>query len=175
MAGLRFQVSGFKLWTKQALLNLEEPKLGAVKRFEELRVWQNSRELVNRVYEITTGSSCRHDYAFCRQIRDAAVSIMSNIAEGFERGSSKEFVQALFISRGSAGEVRSDLYTALDQGYIAQTTFDDICRQCESLSRQIMALIEYLKGSEFRGDKFREDQAVYQLKQPVTQHPEPET
>ena len=142
--------------------------MGTVKRFEDLKIWQAARALANRVYEVTKSRPFGQDRALCRQIRDAAISIMSNIAEGFERGSNKELVQALFIARGSVGEVRSDLYPALDQQYITQADFDDLRGQCESLSRQIAAFIEYLKHAEFKGDKFREDQALYCLNKPQT-------
>jgi four helix bundle protein len=137
--------------------------LSTAQRFEDLRVWQNARSLVNRIYDVTKRPPFREDYGLCRQIRDAAVSVMSNIAEGFERGSKNEFTQFLFIARGSAGEVRSDLYSAFDQQYISQSDFDDLLEQYEVLSRQIMSLISYLRGSQYKGDKFREDRAVYEV------------
>ena len=142
----------------------EEAKLGAVKRFEDLNVWQDARAVTKRVYDVTKRSPFKEDYDLRRQIRDAAISIMSNIAEGFERGSTKEFIQALFIARGSAGEVRSDLYPALDQQYIRQEEFEELRAQCEGVSRQIVALAKYLRGSEYKGDKFREDKAVYEVR-----------
>ena len=150
----------------------QEAELARVKRFEDLSVWQSARVLVNRVYEATKGTLFRQDRALCWQIRDAAISAMSNIAEGFERGSNKEFVQALFISKGSAGEVRSDLYPALDQHYITQAQFEALMRECESVSRQIMALIEYLRHAEYKGDKFREDKAVYQVHSSTQSNPD---
>ena len=78
-----------------------------IKRFEDLEAWQLSRELTNQIYTITKRESICRDFSFVDQIRKAAISIMNNIAEGFERGSNKDFVKFLFIARGSAGEVRS--------------------------------------------------------------------
>jgi four helix bundle protein len=140
--------------------------MATVKRFEDLTVWQSARALVNAIYDATKGRWFGEDKAFCWQIRDAAISAMSNIAEGFERGSNKEFIQALFISKGSAGEVRSDLYPALDQGFITKPQFDALCEQCLGLSRQLMALVAYLRGSSYKGDKFHEAKAVYEVSPP---------
>ena len=89
-----------------------------MRRFEDLDVWQVARELVRDVYALTRRDSLRRDPGFADQVRRAAVSTMNNIAEGFERGSDKEFIRFLFIARGSVGEVRSLLYVALDQSYI---------------------------------------------------------
>ena len=91
-----------------------------VQRFEDLEAWQISRELTNQIYTITRKESIRRDYSFVDQIRRATISIMNNIAEGFERGSNKDFAKFLFIARGSAGEVRSMLYVGLDQGYLTE-------------------------------------------------------
>jgi len=142
-----------------------------VKRFEDLKVWQDARASVNDIYELTRRRPFKEDRALCWRTRDAAISVMSNIAEGFERGSNKEFIQALFISRGSAGEVRSQLYPALDQQYITGAVFDDRMNRCEALSRQIVALIEYLKHAQFKGDKFREERATYLIDAPGASQP----
>jgi len=85
-----------------------------IQRFEDLEAWQIARELTNQIYTITKKESIRRDYGFVDQIRRAVISIMNNIAEGFERGSNKDFVKFLFIARGSAGEVLSMLYVGLD-------------------------------------------------------------
>ena len=107
-----------------------------IQRFEDLEAWQISRELTNQIYTITRKESIRRDYGFVDQIRRATISIMNNIAEGFERGSNKDFAKFLFIARGSAGEVRSMLYVGLDQGYLTEETFKlshDICVRCSQL------------------------------------------
>ena len=104
-----------------------------IKRFEDLEAWQLSRELTNQIYTITKRESICRDFSFVDQIRKAAISIMNNIAEGFERGSNKDFVKFLFIARGSAGEVRSLLYLGLDQADLSNSEFEegrDLCIRC---------------------------------------------
>lgn len=118
-----------------------------VERFEELKVWQAARDVVNAVYKASSNAAFVRDYALRDQIRRAAISIPSNIAEGFSRHSNKEFIQFLFISKGSAAEVQSQLYTALDQGYIPQGDFDTIYGQIEVVAKQISRFITYLKGA----------------------------
>ena len=92
--------------------------MASFKTFEEIDACQKSRELTKQVYRITAEGSFARDYGLKDQIRRAAVSIMSNIAEGFERSGTGEFTQFLATAKGSAGEVRSQLYVALDQGYL---------------------------------------------------------
>ena len=101
-----------------------------IQRFEDLEAWQIARELTNQIYTITKKESICRDFGFVDQIRRAAISIMNNIAEGFERGTNKDFAKYIFIARGSAGEVRSMLYVALDQEYLTGATF----KQCHELS-----------------------------------------
>jgi len=117
------------------------------KRFEDLEVWRASQDVVNAVYRASSDGAFSRDYGLRDQIRRAAVSIPSNIAEGFSRRSNKEFIQFLFISKGSAAEAQSQLYTALDQGYIAQEEFDRIYKQIEVVAKQISRFITYLKGA----------------------------
>ncbi len=88
--------------------------MSGIKRFEELVAWQKARQLTGQVYQVTGNKALNRDYSLARQMQRAAVSIMSNIAEGFERGSQKEFYHFLSISRGSCAELRSQLYVALD-------------------------------------------------------------
>src|SRR5689334_12696555 len=95
-------------------------------RFEDLMTWQKARVLVARVYEVSRSRGFGRDFELRGQIRRAAVSVMSNVAEGYERGSDREFRRFLRIARGSCGEVRSQLYVALDQGYLQQHEFDDL-------------------------------------------------
>jgi four helix bundle protein len=94
-------------------------------RFEDLDAWTVARELTNLVYAYGRETSMGKDCGFKDQIQRAAVSIMNNVAEGFERGSNKDFVKFLFIARGSAGEVRSMLYLALDRKYITEEQFKE--------------------------------------------------
>jgi four helix bundle protein len=116
-----------------------------VQRFEELEAWQIARELANQVYKITKQESVCRDFGFLDQMRRAAISIMNNIAEGFERGSNKDFVRFLFIARGSAGEVRSLLYLGLDQGYLTNSEFSECRDLCIRSGQIIWALIKGLR------------------------------
>jgi four helix bundle protein len=110
------------------------------KRFEELIVWQKARELTGVIYELTRGREFERDFGLRDQIRRAAVSVMSNIAEGFERGSNAEFGRFLVIAKGSCGEVRCQLYVAVDQGYIDAATFKRVCERAEEVSRMLQGL-----------------------------------
>ena len=116
-----------------------------VQRFEELEAWQIARELANQMYKITKEESVCRNFGFVDQIRRAAISIMNNIAEGFERGSNKDFVRFLFIARGSAGEVRSLLYLGLDQGYLTNSEFSECRDLCIRSGQIIWALIKGLR------------------------------
>jgi len=123
--------------------------------FEDMSMWKQSRELVKFVYQKTNNKKFCKDYSFADQIRRAAISIMSNIAEGFERGSNTEFIQFLFIAKGSCGEVRAQLYAALDQAYITPEEFRVGKELCVDVSGQISGMIKYLKGSRLKGEKFK--------------------
>ena len=117
-----------------------------IKRFEDIDAWKEARKLVNSVYEaINHSSRFNKDFRLTNQIQGAAVSVMSNIAEGFSRRSNKEFIQFLFISKSSAAEVQSQLYVALDQNYITQDIFDKIYTQAENVSKLNSGFIKYLK------------------------------
>jgi four helix bundle protein len=126
--------------------------------FEELKVLQKARELANLIYAATRQGGFARDHGLADQIRRAAVSVLSNIAEGFERGSYTEFLQFLYIAKGSCGEVRAQLYIARDQEYLAEVPF----RRCHTLavevSRMLSGLADHLKSSHQRGDKFRRPQ-----------------
>lgn len=125
------------------------------KSFEELPVWQRARELVQFIYGLTLREAFRKDLSLVDQIRRSSASVMSNIAEGFERGSNTEFIQFLYIAKGSAGEARTQLYIAFDQNYITNSEFKNGCALCRDVSGQLSGLIEYLKGSRLKGEKFR--------------------
>ncbi len=116
-----------------------------VQRFEDLEAWQIARELANQIYKITKQESVCRDFGFVDQIRRAAISIMNNIAEGFERGSNKDFVRFLFIARGSAGEVRSLLYLGLDQGYLTNSEFSECRELCIRSGQLIWDLLQCLR------------------------------
>ena len=116
-----------------------------IERFEDLECWKEARILVNMVYEaIHSNGRFERDYGLKGQVTNAAVSSMSNIAEGFSRHSNKEFAQFLFISKGSVSEVQSILYVALDQTYIDKDIFNKIYSQAEKVSKLTSGLINYL-------------------------------
>jgi four helix bundle protein len=121
------------------------------KGFENLEAWKVGRELTNQVYNITKEGVIGRDYGFVDQIRRAALSVMNNVAEGYERGSSKDFTKFLFIARGSAGEVRSMLYVALDQEYVSRENFEHIRDLSVRCSQLCWGLIKYnLKKGDWK-------------------------
>jgi len=126
-----------------------------VESFEDLYVYEQARKLTNSIYEITREAPFSKDYSLVDQIRRASVSIMSNIAEGFERGTNAEFIQFLFIAKGSCGEVRAQLTIAHDQRYIGENTYKDLVDLCRRISGMLSNLITYLKGSRYRGTKYK--------------------
>jgi four helix bundle protein len=126
-----------------------------MRRFEEIEAWQLSRELAKQIYEATKQGPFAHDYGLKDQIQRAAVSIMSNIAEGFERGGNKEFMNFLGIAKGSCGEVRSQLSVALDQGYIDQAQFEGLVQVCIRVSVMLQAFITSLRNSDFKGPRYK--------------------
>jgi four helix bundle protein len=125
-----------------------------ISRFEELECWKEARKLVNLVYgAVRRSPEFQKDFRLSGQITAAAVSSMSNAAEGFARRSNKEFVQFLFISKSSATEVQSEAYVALDQAYIDQQSFDSIYAQAEKVSKLCSGLIKYLMENQKKHKK----------------------
>lgn len=116
--------------------------MGIVNRFEDLKVWQNSRVLNKNIYLYSNNWK---DYELKDQIRRASVSISSNIAEGYDRGSSADFIRFLYIARASATEVRSQLYLALDLKYLTILKFNDLYQQTDIIVRQLSVLISKIK------------------------------
>jgi len=128
-----------------------------IERFEDLKIWQEARELSKRIFEITSISPFSSDFKFRDQIRASSGSVMDNIAEGFERDGNKEFVQFLSMAKGSCGEIRSQSYRAFDYQYINQEILDELISRTIQLSKKISSLMAYLKKSEFRGSKFHQE------------------
>jgi len=122
--------------------------MATVKKFEELLCWQKARKLTREVYKALRDCS---DHGFKDQIQRASVSVMSNIAEGFERGTKQEFLNYLYIAKGSAGEVRAQLYIAHDIEYINIQKFKDLKNLAEESSKLISTFIKGVKGSQYSG------------------------
>ena len=127
----------------------------AVKVFEDLEVWKEARRLTQVIYQPTKNESFYKDFALRDQIRRTAMSIMSNIAEGFERGGNHELIQFLYVAKASCGEVRSQIYVALDQNYMATKEVDELTNSFKRLSSMISNFITYLRKSGMKGEKFR--------------------
>ncbi len=125
------------------------------RKFEEIEAWQMARELAREVYAFTKTGDFSKDFGLRDQIRSATVSIMSNIAEGFERGGTREFVQFLSIAKGSVAEVQAQLYVALDQRYIPKDSFDRAYARCGLIQGKIGALMSYLRRAEIKGTKYK--------------------
>jgi four helix bundle protein len=129
--------------------------MSTIQRFEELEAWKISREVTKDIYKMSSAGLFKKDFGLKDQIRRASVSIMSNVAEGFERDGDKEFTQFLSIAKGSAGEVRSQLYVAFDQEYISEIEFNLVYQKLTENSRVISGLMKYLQQSDLKGKKFR--------------------
>ena len=120
-----------------------------IERFEDVKAWQEARALMRIIYDATKSSkNFDGDYRFREQIQGAAVSIMSNIAEGFSRRTTKEFVQFLFIAKGSVAEVQSQLYVALDQSYISEGKFNELYTKSDEVARLTSGFIHYLLSKD---------------------------
>ncbi len=117
-----------------------EIRSSQIERFEDLIAWQKARVLTRLIYEITRQEKFAKDFGLVGQLQRAAVSIMSNIAEGYERGNPGDFFRFLCIAKASCAEVRSQLYVALDIGYLTQTQFDQLMKQAEEVGRVVGGL-----------------------------------
>jgi len=129
--------------------------MSSFKSFEEIESWQKARELTRKVYTVSNQGAFTKDFGLRDQIRRASVSIMSNIAEGFERDGNREFLQFLTVAKGSSGEVRAQLYIALDQDYINKNTFETLSAISIEIGNLIGGLMNYLRKSDIKGKKFK--------------------
>jgi len=118
--------------------------VGGVKTFEDFDVWKASRLLVKEIYTETNKPIWSKDFGLKDQVRRAVVSVLSNIAEGSERESKKEFARFIAIAKGSAVEVRAHLYIALDLGYFDQQTVDNLSAQAREIGRMLGGFHKYL-------------------------------
>jgi four helix bundle protein len=128
--------------------------MARITRFEDIEAWKRARQLTRKVYACSKGTDFARDFGLKDQMRRASVSTMSNIAEGFERGGNQEFLQFLATAKGSSGEVRSQLYVALDEGYITEEQFEELYGDATAVSKMVAGFMEYLRKSTMRGAKY---------------------
>ena len=151
--------------------------MSKVEKFEDLAIFQSARSLCKEVYAITKDGDFSRDSRFVQQIHAAAGSIMDNIAEGFERQGNKEFVNFLYIAKGSCGEVRSQIIRASDVGFIDNETATKLYNDCLSLSKALSKFIKSLRESGIAGLKFQDSRSKFQdsSSKPETRNQELET
>ena len=136
--------------------------MSTITRFEEIEAWQTARELTRIIYLVTDEGKISRDFGLKDQIRRASVSVMSNIAEGFESKTQASFIHYLGIAKASAGEVRSQLYVARDVGFLAEQQFSTLFQLVEKASRQLSRFISYLEAHP-QSHRLKEDTAVYEI------------
>ncbi len=129
--------------------------MAVAKKFEDLDVWILAKDFCVNIYKITENEFLKKDFGFKDQIRRASISIISNIAEGFERNGNKEFIQFLSYAKGSAGEVRAQLYIIKELGFITENEFINLNEKITQISKMLSGFINYLKQSELKGSKFK--------------------
>ena len=129
--------------------------MGTINQFEDIIAWQQARELVREIYKATGSGKFAADFGLRDQIRRASVSVVSNIAEGFERNGDKEFIQFLYYAKGSVGEFRTQLYVASDLNYLTEETFQKLWNMATRTGELISGLIRYLKKSGLKGTKYK--------------------
>lgn len=125
-----------------------------IERFEDIEAWKRAREVTKKIYQLSSTGEFSRDFGLKDQIRRCSVSVMSNIAEGFERDGNREFINFLSIAKGSCGEARSQLYVAFDQNFITSDDFESTYDHLSQTGRMIGGFMNYLKQSELKGKKF---------------------
>ena len=135
--------------------------MASIKKFEDINAWKEARELCKKISVYSNRPAFSMDTGLKKQVSDSSGSIMDNIAEGFERGGKKEFISFLGYAKGSAGELKSQLYRILDKGYINKSEFQESYDLADNIARMLSGLISYLKNCEHKGFKFHEDPEIY--------------
>ena len=126
-----------------------------IKQFEDLEVWRAARALTKAIYRVSSTGQFARDFQLTNQIRRSANSVMSHIAEGFEGDGNREFQHFLAVAKGSCGEVRSQLFIAFDQGYVALNEFQSLCQGATKVSRLLSALMKHLRQSQMGDRKYK--------------------
>ncbi len=134
---------------------------GKIKKLEDLIAWQEAKRLAVVVYQLTSTGVWSKDFSLCNQMRRCAVSVPSNIAEGYGRGGNKEFVHFLSIAKGSLYELKTQLIISKEIGYCSSDNFDSTIQHANTVAKIITGLVNYLKESEFKGNKFAEPEVEY--------------
>ncbi|MBR1426236.1 MAG: four helix bundle protein [Paludibacteraceae bacterium] len=129
--------------------------MATIQQLEDIQVWQLARDLAKDIYTITRHPQFTQDYRFASQIKAAAGSIMDNIAEGYGREGNKEYIQFLYIARGSTTEVISQLFRASDVGYISKEEFDTLVYKAKNISVKLNNFIHALKSTDLKGNKYK--------------------
>ena len=141
-------------YSPQSAVHGSTVHMNTIQKFEDIVAWQKARILTKEIYASTRVGDFARDFGLKDQIQRASVSTMANIAEGFDRGGDKEFIQFLSTSKGSCGEVKSHLYVALDQNYIAPGTFQHLYSKADDVGKLIFGFMDYLRHSPLRGRKY---------------------
>ncbi|MBK7392344.1 MAG: four helix bundle protein [Chloracidobacterium sp.] len=126
----------------------------SIERFEDIEAWKRAREVTKKIYQLSSSGDFTRDFGLKDQIRRSSVSVMSNIAEGFERDGNREFINFLSIAKASCGEARSQLYVALDQDFITAEDFQCTYDHFDQTGRMIGGFMNYLRQSDLKGKKF---------------------
>ena len=129
--------------------------MATITKFEDLEVWQIARALSQKIYPLTFTGLIKDDFRLKDQMRGSCGSVMDNIAEGFERSSRLEFINALGIAKGEIGELKSQLYRCADNNYITQALFSELYTEADLLTKKVTAFISYLNTSKIKGQKFK--------------------
>ena len=129
--------------------------MATISKFEDLEVWQLARNLAKKIYLLTFAEPIKSDFRLKDQMRGSCGSVMDNIAEGFERGSRLEFINALGIAKGEIGELKSQLYRSADNDYITRELFTELYDEADLLTKKVTAFISYLNSSKIKGQKFK--------------------
>lgn len=129
--------------------------MAKIEKFEDLQVWMLAREISQNIWLLFETTSLGKDFELKNQMSRSSGSIMDNIAEGFERRGNREFIQFLCIAKGSCGELRSQLYRALDRNHISKEQFEEIAGKTNYENQKLGSFISYLNSSEYRGTKFK--------------------